>query len=61
MEMVEVDGRIMALQEQRDHAMNQVVVLRGVIAKLSQELQDFKKGDGDGGASTTSDGVQRPG
>lgn len=39
---VEIDGRIGALVQQRDAALNQVVLLAGEIARLKAELAELE-------------------
>ena len=51
MDTVEIDGRLMMLQQQRDEAMNRCVILAGQIAILQKQLQEEKKGDVDGSPS----------
>lgn len=41
-ELVAIDGRLNALVQQRDNAMNQFVMLSGEYAKLKKELEDLK-------------------
>lgn len=43
MDMVEVDGRIMMLQQQRDENANRCVVLNGTIAILQKQIEELKK------------------
>ncbi len=40
---VEINARMQALGQQRDHAMNQVVLLQGAYAKLQAEFDAYKK------------------
>ena len=39
----EIDARIQALIQQRDNAMNQVVLLSGKLAALQDEIDQLKK------------------
>ena len=40
---VELNARMQALGQQRDYAMNQVVLLQGAYAKLQAEFDAYKK------------------
>ena len=42
MDLIEIDGRITALVQQRNAALDQVVVLNGILAKLQKEQADAK-------------------
>lgn len=43
MSEVEINARMQALGQQRDMAMNQVVLLQGAYAKLQAEFDAYKK------------------
>ena len=42
MNPTEIDGRIIALQQQRDEALNRLVILSGKLAVLEKELAELK-------------------
>ena len=42
MDETEIDGRLMMLQRQRDEALNQCVLMAGLLAKVQKELEALK-------------------
>jgi hypothetical protein len=51
MEPAEIDGRIMMLQQQRDDALNRVVIMAGQLNKLAQDLAQLKENKNGGSGS----------
>lgn len=49
MNETEINGRILALQQQRDSALNQVVTLCGVLALRDKEIAELKLKEKSGG------------